>query len=81
MVAALEGVEPGGRADLPGTLDALVRLLPRRGVLIVLSDFLDEREATLASMMRHVHRGTEVITFQVLHEDELHLPGVGWGRR
>ncbi len=77
MLAGLEAVVPEGPADLPATLDPLVRLLPRRGVLIVLSDFLDDRDATLASLMRHVHRGGEVILFQVLHPDELDLPDLG----
>lgn len=58
-------------------LEGLVHAASRRMLLIVLSDFLDDREMTLKALSVLRQRGAEVILFQVLHPDEISLPDVG----
>ena len=48
--------------------------LRRRGLLIVLSDFYDQEERTLAELRRAARMGHEVVVFQTLSRDEIELP-------
>jgi hypothetical protein len=48
--------------------------LKRRGLLLVLSDFYDEEEPTLAELRRAARMGHEVAVFQILSREELELP-------
>ena len=64
----------GGEADLPEAITRLAARVQRRGVIILLSDLLDDREATLSALSQFTGRGSEVIVFHVLHEHELKLP-------
>lgn len=63
-----------GRADLARAIEEVHRLAPRRGVLVVVSDLLEETEPIVKALSRWTARGSEVIVFQTLHRDELHLP-------
>jgi uncharacterized protein (DUF58 family) len=49
-------------------------LLKRRGILIVISDLLDDPEALFGVLDMYLYRGFEVVLFQVLHRHELELP-------
>ena len=48
--------------------------LKRRGLLLVLSDFYDDEERTLAELRRAARMGHEVVLFQILSRDEIELP-------
>ena len=78
LVSILETMErnwmPDGEAKLPDAIKALTATSRRRDLLIVLSDLLDEPEATLKAMSLWLHRGGECIVFHVLHRDEIELP-------
>ncbi|HEY5173357.1 MAG TPA: DUF58 domain-containing protein [Acidimicrobiia bacterium] len=67
--------QPGRDADLAGTLGALERARPRRGQVIVISDFLDDtgwREAVSRLALAH-----QVLCVQVVDPRELALPAAG----
>ena len=66
-----------GRADLAGAIEAVGRLAPRRSVLVVVSDLLEATEPVVKALSRWTARGSEVIVFQTLHHNELHLPDLG----
>ncbi len=74
LLGAMEAAAPGGGAALAGTLDTLARRTPRRGLLIVLSDLFEDRDAVMKQLAAFRARGTDVIVFHVLHPDELRLP-------
>jgi uncharacterized protein (DUF58 family) len=72
LIAALE-LEPA--TDLATALRQLFQRLTRRGVLLVLSDFLvDDLEAVFASLRLFRHRGWEVIALHIVHPEEERLP-------
>ena len=48
--------------------------MKRRGLLLVLSDFYDDEERTLAELRRAARMGHEVVLFQILSRDEIELP-------
>src|SRR5262249_54267304 len=61
--------------DLAGGLRDLFQRVTRRGVLMLLSDFLvDDLEAVFASVRLFRHRGWEVIVLHIVHPDEERLP-------
>lgn len=74
MLTAMEQTDPAGEADLPDALRKLASITHRRGVVIVLSDLLDDRDAIMQALAAFTHRGSEVIVFHLLHADELKLP-------
>lgn len=73
---SLARVQLGERAELAEALDQLARRWRRRGLLIVLSDLLDPPDAILEKLQLFLTRGSEVIVFHVMHEDELDLPDI-----
>lgn len=74
LLHAMEQFQPGGEANLAEALQQAAELTPRRGILILFSDLMEDRTELLKALSRFTHRGGEVIVFHVLHADELHLP-------
>ncbi len=74
LLDELEKLAPAGHTRCAAALDQVGARLKKRGLLIVLSDLLDDQAAVLASLK--VLRGmkTEVIVFHLLDRDELELP-------
>jgi uncharacterized protein (DUF58 family) len=79
VLAALDGHVCGGDAALPAAIEAVVRRSRRRGMLVVVSDFIDDPDATVAALAEASARGHEPILFQTLHAEELLLPRGGAG--
>jgi hypothetical protein len=60
---------------LAGGLRDLFGRLPRRGVLLVMSDFLvDDLEPVVAALRLFRHRRWEVVCLHLIHPDEEQLP-------
>jgi uncharacterized protein (DUF58 family) len=74
ILLALERLPPGRRSNLARPLRQLAEALTRRGLVIVLSDLLDERELVVRGLEQLRSRGTDVIVFQVLDPYELQFP-------
>jgi uncharacterized protein (DUF58 family) len=73
--ASLENLKTEPSTDLAGSLRDLFARLPRRGVLVLLSDFLvDDLDKTFASVRLFRHRRWEVIVLHLVHPDEERLP-------
>lgn len=76
LLNALERNQAGGQTSISAILRQAAPIFTRRGLLIVISDFLDEPEEIFQALNSFRHRGFEVILFQVLHEFEYELPPV-----
>jgi len=74
VLHAMEQTTPQGRANLADALREMVSMTSRRGLLVLFSDLLEERNAIMQSLAAYSQRGGDVILFHVLHQDELHLP-------
>ena len=66
---------PAPGADLAAALDAVRRLQPRRGVVIVASDYLDQSD--WVASLRRVALRHQVVAVHVVDPRELALPDVG----
>ena len=72
---AIEKVAAQPATALADPLRELFMRLTRRGVLLVMSDFLvDDAEKLFASLRLFKHRRWEVILLHLIHPDEEHLP-------
>ncbi|MEW6355360.1 MAG: DUF58 domain-containing protein [Planctomycetota bacterium] len=74
MLNALEDLRIGRRTDVAEALRKIFPILKKRGLLIVVSDFLDDPERIFKSLSMFRHRKFDVILLHVLHHDERELP-------
>lgn len=71
----IESLQPYGETDLAKGLDTLLLQAGRRGVLLIISDFLvADLQPLIASLRKFRSRGWEIITLHVTHPDEVTLP-------
>jgi uncharacterized protein (DUF58 family) len=74
LLEALEARRPSGGTRTGTALQALADQLPRRGVVIVLSDLLDDTDPLFAALAHFRRRGNDVLLWQILDPAELDLP-------
>ena len=76
ILLALEEQKVRRKTCLSRALQQASSLLKRRGILIVISDLLDEPETLFGVLDMYVSRRFEIVLFQVLHKHELELPNL-----
>jgi uncharacterized protein (DUF58 family) len=77
LLAALERLQPGTRSDLAKPLNRLAETITRRGLVVVVSDLLDDPDTVVAGL-RHVRfRGMEVVVFHLMDPAERTFPFEG----
>jgi uncharacterized protein (DUF58 family) len=74
LLVALERLRPGQATDVSTPLHQLADSLSKRGLVVLVSDLLDDPDAVIRGLKHFQHRGTDVIVFQVLDPDELEFP-------
>ncbi|MEE9211523.1 MAG: DUF58 domain-containing protein [Phycisphaeraceae bacterium] len=78
LCRVLEQVQPIlGRGNLGASLRHAHSLMKRRGLIVLISDLLDEPHELFDGLNRLRHDGFEVIVFQVLTPQELDLAAAG----
>lgn len=74
LLARIDRLAPAGRWVGPRAIERGARLLERRGVVLVASDFYDEEDATRRVLRQVAQRGHDVAMMHLLSPDELELP-------
>jgi Uncharacterized conserved protein (some members contain a von Willebrand factor type A (vWA) domain) len=74
LLARIDGLSPAGAWDPARVIGRGAQLLQRRGVIIVISDFYDDEEATRREMRHVAQHGHDVAMLQIVSPDELTLP-------
>lgn len=74
IVSALESIEPGTDTGVGRSLSELSRRLVRRGLIILMSDLLDEPETALKALRLLRRQKHEAVVFHILDNAELTLP-------
>jgi len=74
VLKALKDTSPGGATSAASVLQDLAASLKRRGLIVLISDLLDEPEAVVKGLKQLRSRGSDVIVFQLLDRDELEFP-------
>ncbi|MFO0823095.1 MAG: DUF58 domain-containing protein [Gemmataceae bacterium] len=74
ITKTLESMEPRDKTTIGPLLDQVADRVGRRGIVVLISDCLEDLEPTLAGLRHLRFRGHEVILFHVLHPDEVKFP-------
>ena len=74
ILVALEQLAAGRRSNVSQALHALAGAMRRRGMVVLISDLLDDPGAVVAGLKHLKFRGSEVVVFQLLDPAELQFP-------
>lgn len=74
IVSELEKVSPGRETNISETFYELSQRTVRRGLIIIISDLLDNPEQVLRSLKHFRHKKHEVIVFHILDPAEVLFP-------
>ncbi|MCC7191245.1 MAG: DUF58 domain-containing protein [Phycisphaeraceae bacterium] len=74
MLRTMDEVQPSSRTESGKALTAVASRLKRRGLLLIISDLLDEPDKIVSALAQFRHRGHDAIVIQVLDQDELVFP-------
>jgi uncharacterized protein (DUF58 family) len=74
LLVALDRLEAGRETDVSKPLHQLCEALTRRGLVVLISDLLDDPEAVIRGLRHFQFRGNDVVVFHVLDPDELDFP-------
>jgi uncharacterized protein (DUF58 family) len=71
LLTQLEKTAPSSRTDIGKNLHAVADRITRRGLVIVLSDLLDDPDKILSGLKHFRHDGHEVLVFHILDPREI----------
>jgi len=74
ILELLQSVEPAGETALAACLHSVAQRIRRRGLVIVISDLIDEPDAVMNALNHFRHNRSEVIAFNVYDPAERELP-------
>jgi uncharacterized protein (DUF58 family) len=71
LLVLLDRMTAGGGTDFTASLHALAERITRRGLVVILSDLLDEPEKVAQAIHHFRHRRHEVLVFHILDPQEV----------
>ena len=74
LLITLDRLAPGNRTNVSKPLHQLADSMNRRGMVVLISDLLDDVEAIIRGLKHFQYRGSDVLVFQILDPDELEFP-------
>jgi uncharacterized protein (DUF58 family) len=74
ILYALENRGPGGKTNVGKILEDIAGQIKRRGLIILVSDLLDEPAQILKGLRQFRFKGNDVIVFHLMDPAELNLP-------
>jgi len=77
IMTALENATPGEETELSSLFHELAKRIVRRGLVIVISDLLDEPSHVISALKHLRHQKHEVIVFHLLDNAEITFPYKG----
>jgi uncharacterized protein (DUF58 family) len=74
LLLALDRLRPGRETNVSKPLHQLADLLSKRGMVVLISDLLDDPESVVRGLRHFQFRGTDVIVFHIVDPDEIDFP-------
>jgi uncharacterized protein (DUF58 family) len=74
LLVTLDQLQLGKETNVSKPLHHLADALTKRGMVVLISDLLDDPERVVRGLKHFQFRGTDVIVFQVLDPDEIDFP-------
>ena len=70
----LDRTQPGGETGLADIFHDIAERIPRRGLVIILSDLFDDPAQLIKALHHFRYRRHEVLLFHIMADEELHFP-------
>jgi uncharacterized protein (DUF58 family) len=77
IIESLNVTAPQDKTDMYGMLRTAAEGLPRRGMIVLISDLLADREGLVKGLKMLRQRGHDVMVFHIMDDDELEFPFTG----
>lgn len=74
LLLTLDRLQPARETNVSKPLHQLADLMSKRGMVVLISDLLDDPERVIRGLKHFQFRGTDVIVFHVLDPDEIEFP-------
>jgi uncharacterized protein (DUF58 family) len=74
LLIALNRLEIGNRTNVAKPLHQLAESMTKRGMVVLISDLLDEPDDVIRGLKHFQYRGSDVLVFHVLDPDEIEFP-------
>jgi uncharacterized protein (DUF58 family) len=74
LLVTLDRLKTAHRTDVSKPLHQLADTLTKRGIVVLISDLLDDPAEIIRGLKHFQFRGIDVIVFQVLDHDEIEFP-------
>ena len=74
LLIALDRLHVGSRTDVAKPLHQIADAMTRRGMVVLISDLLDDPGAVIRGLKHFQYRGSDVLVFHVLDPDEIEFP-------
>ena len=74
LLEALDATKPGGETAIADIFHDIAERIPRRGLVIIVSDLFDDPERIVNALHHFRHRRHEVVVLHVLADEELTFP-------
>jgi len=74
LLVTLDRLQLGRETNLSKPLHQIVDSLSKRGMVVLISDLLDDADSVIRAVKHFQFRGNDVIVFQVLDPDEIDFP-------
>ena len=74
LLITLDRLQPGNKTNVSKPLHQLADALTKRGMVVLISDLLDDPAEVIRGLKHFQYRGTDVIVFQILDRDEVLFP-------
>ena len=78
LIHTLEMTQPGGETSMAPLWHRLAGQIPRRGMVVVLSDCFDQLAPLLRALRHFRHQRHEVLLFHILAPEEIEFPFRKW---
>jgi len=69
----MEGITPGPDTKIGNILHTSAESIKKRGLVIIISDFLDDLDSIISGIKHYRYKGHEVILFHIMDNQELEL--------
>ena len=74
LVSAVESTSPGDKTEVKSLFEHLVGHVPRRGMVVILSDLLTDVDDIIGGLQHLRYNRHDVLVMQILDHDELEFP-------
>ena len=74
LLEEIERTEPGGETGLADVFHDIAERIPRRGLVIILSDLFDDPRRLTEALHHFRHRRHEVLLMHIMADEELCFP-------